>query len=427
MGCWYGTCGVTQLAIHAGDPVVVFLLAKAYDDKWAQNGHCYSTDYWSPFSLHIRGTYNDYGSLEGVDETDWDFRFTVDRIRRNLSKDVEIDKNNLTWEAISESIHEDQLALAVSKIFTSVYPNLKKQPIGTMAVHKRIFDAIVHNAALDTWSGRTITLESLIEDGRKIITTLREKSKAIKSATTKKDRDHAEFIFQLELERFQTIDRENNLAKIVISNEGSSYNIGREYISFISKKVIDDAPDEELETYIERLAEFYIFDLAMSRMRKTWMPQAGAGSQHDEIDLHNIVNAITKMILIGEMMTRTRTKERPDLFSPIFFSGLILVVVFTGLWSAYDNGWIWAPKYPVHNEKVLSTWSIYKIRRLAKHLDCYDLTLSAPTAVKNKFSTWYKKCGILLDYEIKARQRENEDRWKSIRDSLKNSGDLPSE
>ena len=299
MGCWNGTCGVTQLAIHAGDPVVGFILAKSYDNKWAQNGHCYSTDYWSPFSLHIEGTYNDYGSMENVDETNWNFQFTVERIRENMIENEEynwfINKETLDWETISEAIHNDELALGVSKSYIAIYPDLKSQPLGFMMVHKSVFDAIVNNG-FETWRGK-VTLDILMEEGRNIVSHLRKKVHDINNLKDTKERRAAEFIFDLELENFNYGDKRTHLSSFVISNEGSNYNIGRTYVSFLGKKIIEGCSSNELDIYIKKLSEFYIFFYAMSLMRKTWMPQAGSGSQNAEEKLYKIVNEVTNNII----------------------------------------------------------------------------------------------------------------------------------
>ena len=64
MGCWNGTCVLTNLPIMADEEVIVLLLneGKSYD-KYVGN-HCHSNTYYSLLPLFFEGKYNDYGAVE---------------------------------------------------------------------------------------------------------------------------------------------------------------------------------------------------------------------------------------------------------------------------------------------------------------------------------------------------------------------------
>jgi hypothetical protein len=110
MGCWNGTCGVSNLPIHYGDKVRAILIvgdasslgasqygpafrtedwvapveetdyakektpeertaesqARRWRDGW-WSGYCYNDDIFHPRILPIRGTYNDYGGIEDLE------------------------------------------------------------------------------------------------------------------------------------------------------------------------------------------------------------------------------------------------------------------------------------------------------------------------------------------------------------------------
>lgn len=61
MGSFNGTCVLTNLPIHVGDPVVVYFLNKVMttDSNWF-GPHAF----WDAWGLPIRGIYNDYGFIE---------------------------------------------------------------------------------------------------------------------------------------------------------------------------------------------------------------------------------------------------------------------------------------------------------------------------------------------------------------------------
>lgn len=81
MGCWNGTCFLSNLSIMAGDRIKLQLLAPfmpsedevdlnkytANDDPRGINGITYVSDVLTPIAPVISGEYNDYGSIKKVD------------------------------------------------------------------------------------------------------------------------------------------------------------------------------------------------------------------------------------------------------------------------------------------------------------------------------------------------------------------------
>lgn len=68
MGCWNETCGVTQMPIEGGDPVRLFLLVESPRYR-SEGGILYhSSDLWRPFGLPLKGTYDEYGRIENIQE-----------------------------------------------------------------------------------------------------------------------------------------------------------------------------------------------------------------------------------------------------------------------------------------------------------------------------------------------------------------------
>lgn len=65
MGSFNQTCAVTHVPIEDGDPVVGFVLAKAYSTGIASmEGYTGSATIWQAVSLPFEGSYDDYGSVE---------------------------------------------------------------------------------------------------------------------------------------------------------------------------------------------------------------------------------------------------------------------------------------------------------------------------------------------------------------------------
>ncbi len=60
MGCWNGTCGLSNLPIMEHDPVVAMVIQKSEIADYAPS---YPWKMWSPASLLVRSTYNDHGGI----------------------------------------------------------------------------------------------------------------------------------------------------------------------------------------------------------------------------------------------------------------------------------------------------------------------------------------------------------------------------
>lgn len=302
MGCYNGTCGITQIAITWNDPVVGFLLRKNFNGSVrANNGHCHSTGFWSPFSLHIEGDYNDYGTIENVDEQDWNFLFTLERLKQNVvekENDKEYSDNSIkkddinNWKYIGNAIHEDNLEISVANIWGSLYPNEKTLPIGFMMIHGDVFDSII-NSEIESWRGDVINIENLMKDGRKVAERFKERIKEEEAIDDENEKLIYRYRYKMDLDHSMDRNKIANCAKFRIATD---YGIMKECLDYLFKEVSEHKPDEDLEKIIRKMSEFYMLDMAMMKMRKTWMPQAGAGSQDDEVDLHLMINDATRAI-----------------------------------------------------------------------------------------------------------------------------------
>jgi hypothetical protein len=83
MGSFNYTCCVSNLPIEAGTPVRYLALARSAFDT-AGNGHvCYVGGRWQVYGVPIRGRYNDYGSVEEIEES-----FTTQMFFEGLKRGV---------------------------------------------------------------------------------------------------------------------------------------------------------------------------------------------------------------------------------------------------------------------------------------------------------------------------------------------------
>lgn len=269
MGSWNGTCGVTQLPIHAGDEVALFLLVGYGGRQESSTGHCSPMEFWAPRSIQLYGTYNDYGWFEIEDG--WNKEFTINCFQ-NDALEVEGDKkyrdNEVTreklkdWDFIGQALHEGHLIVSQ-----------KQQPISLMAVHRHIFDAIIKEG-VDHWSG-PLTLDKYIKSGQKYFMEIRRQSS------------------NEILRRFRILETREIFASAFQSNEGNirtfHNNAGTLYQEIIRQLLDDNEAIVDEEEFILEISKYNLFNVAMHMMRKNWCPQSGAGSQSEEYELYETV------------------------------------------------------------------------------------------------------------------------------------------
>lgn len=97
MGCWNGTCFLSNMSILHGDPIRLQLILSSTigksedsfdpktfteeDDPREINGICNVNDIYSPWGFAISGKYSDYGSIEEIEDN------TASRILKLMLKD----------------------------------------------------------------------------------------------------------------------------------------------------------------------------------------------------------------------------------------------------------------------------------------------------------------------------------------------------
>jgi hypothetical protein len=115
MGCFSYTCGISGLPIEAGDPVRFLLLTQCPFGKPAEHT-CGINNRWAPRTFPLRAKYNEYGSIEKVEEglsrDIWLEGFQVDLITRgtgdNSVHDVAVRKD-MTFEDLLRALWEGRV------------------------------------------------------------------------------------------------------------------------------------------------------------------------------------------------------------------------------------------------------------------------------------------------------------------------------
>ena len=114
MGCWNGTCAVSNLHVTAGTEVAVFMLLENKEKK----SFCYGNALYDLCPLPFYGEYNDYGAVENCNG--FGMNIVVEAIKDRLYEfgqgpnschDIVVNKDNFDIDMLFEADHEDRLGI----------------------------------------------------------------------------------------------------------------------------------------------------------------------------------------------------------------------------------------------------------------------------------------------------------------------------
>lgn len=256
MGSWNGTCGLTNLPITSGERAVWLpLMSTRHPGAIYYN----PSDLYMPMGFAIRGSYNDYGCIEKIDET------TPAKLMLEYFKDLIKIKELIN---VSENKHDkmalktiDDLVKLVEREYlvtidssNDVLKGLRAtgRLVGCMMFHEKAYDCVLTEISGRIPYGKNKTTEFYIVQ-------------QIKKWMNEISSDEHDRMFNMSHYRFVRYV-EDNLS-------GGSYYLDRIY-------------KEKLKSMIPAIVEHYLFHIAMNYLRKMYMPQNGSGSQCDEMVLH---------------------------------------------------------------------------------------------------------------------------------------------
>lgn len=265
MGCWNGTCGLTNMPIKHGDKIVLFLLR--YNIRDGCNGGAgitYQNDMYSPITIPIYGEYNDYGGIENISKNgEKAYDHFIEFILKNPYRGVIIDNEQLERAELTEKLTDNQprdiYELINKFIGREVYKN-----IGYMMVLEDVLNEI------------KISKENKVNEIKRDADIFIESYK----------QNHEEYMF-FDYDQYPNVTYKNKFAGFWgISNGFSGFKH-----PFINKLYALEL--KEKDEMINSLIDLIIVDNILDDTRKFWSIQSGTGSQNNNYDdlalLSNII------------------------------------------------------------------------------------------------------------------------------------------
>lgn len=266
MGCWNGTCMISNLPIIVGEKVKLVFLHTPYgnfDEKLKKPAYCYPNDIFHPGTLALDAEYDNYGGVENIEEginlnlIENYFKTTYSKIILNDEVFVEFTIYN-----IIEGIKGGDLMVLYEDDNKWRRPNLN-----FVMIRKDVWDNIVKEYSPEFWNDDS-------KNNKDIYITVKEwVDKKIKKSKSFSMAGYAG-------------------GNIMFLREFYDGFISRCYDKKIDNRMTNEEIDNHIN-YIKNLfTEFTIIDSFISITRKGWMITSGAGSQSSEWENYKLLNKI---------------------------------------------------------------------------------------------------------------------------------------
>lgn len=273
MGCWNGTCMVSHLPIFHGDRVKAYAITPHWHETNAEGhiintslipdlgcGYTYATDAWIPFPIGATAEYNDYGSIENLEEGEH-----TETIQKVTGKPA------LQFFDEAERVQDfDETGM------------MRGQHMGKYAiamVHEKIWNCMMVDCPIPPD----------VDKIREEIEKLQSLEKSIAKVTEK--------------EKDQFILRESLCMRL---EYGAGHMALKEYgqasspIDAITHLIFDGEAGDDTILAVRDTARFTAM---LGLMRRGWFPQVGSGSQGERLDFHGGL-AVATMQMVEELEKR---------------------------------------------------------------------------------------------------------------------------
>ena len=269
MGSWYGTCGLTQLPLTEQEVVMIPLELRSMGMLGGAD-HRHPHDLWVPKCVPVYGVYDDYGNMEMHKDQQRLHDINVGVIADNLVEQSAVDHYEPAInvhtirdaEVYQSAIHAERLLVTQHNYGArDGDPAVIEAPVGRMYIIRTVWDELVKNGPKPRWKGEQVYDKAYYH-------------KAILEIMNAQPPSNA-YMMTMDLLRS---DNRNLQRSVFVAKEFASEMQGKQRDAFVQQ-------------YADQMAEMYVIDSLMHGLRKTWMPQAGAGSQTRDFHPYKVLMA----------------------------------------------------------------------------------------------------------------------------------------
>lgn len=297
MGCWNGTCAISNLPIIAGEKIKMLFLDAPYGFKELnKSAYCYPNGIFHVGAFPIDGEYDDYGSIENVVE-DVNYKLIESYFQKKYRKikveEKELGKFELT--DIIEGIERGSL-----QVLSKGDVERKEMAMKAMEVYKDNPDSQRHWKELaemdvsEKWRTPSYNVIMVRDDIWSYII----KNHKTEFWRDEEDRKNPTDYYQTAQEWAEKRFDKYEKRKIKLFSFDNPLSMGgyaggnHMFMLETYSKVLD----KNIEYFKNAFTELTIIESFMDATRKGWMPVSGAGSQASEWEVYTMLNTIVNQI-----------------------------------------------------------------------------------------------------------------------------------
>ncbi|MCK9417512.1 hypothetical protein M0Q97_12800 [Candidatus Dojkabacteria bacterium] len=295
MGCWNGTCMISNLPILAGEKVKLVFLHRFNESNIKKPAYCYPNGIFHPGAFAINAEYDDYGGVENIEE-DINFQL-IEAYFKTKYKKIEVEGKVLDEFTIYDII--GGIKGGNLKVFSEGNKE-RKELAQNVVKHSQDFfssdniknhwENLANMDVSEQWQQTNLNFVMIRKDVWDYI--IKEHNPEFYNENSKTYNDiytTAQGWVENKFEKFKNTP----ISPFCMAGYagGTIMFLNQYYDEFISK-----CDDEQLD-YIKNLfIEFIIIDNFLSETRKGWMITSGAGSQSQEWTSYKLLNKIINNI-----------------------------------------------------------------------------------------------------------------------------------
>ncbi len=257
MGGWNGTCGLSQLPIYEGQPVMGFLVKESNLKRLMGGGDCYARDLFAPMTPVIKGYYTGYGDMEQIENEALILPFIQSFFEQNLLKFDETSGEEFPMDfrelSLEQWLHLVERGAIYAEERNFITKEVERLNVGMMMVIPSVFETLAQTPQM---TEEMVIFKEEIRSQQEVI------------------------------EKFQDLTQiKNVLHAFDTSFHRAAYHLKGCWQVYL---------ETEDEALYQALLQTEALEWMLQALRKFWMPQSGVGSQSNHMLFKPLLEGMTR-------------------------------------------------------------------------------------------------------------------------------------
>lgn len=293
MGCWNGTCMISNLPIISGEKIKLVILKSTLQD-FSSSSFCYPTDLMSPAFLPIDGEYNDYGMIDNINK-DWNYNI-IETVLKNRFVEIDVDGKTKTVFGLEDILKGiERGTWGGFKAKRTLEDEFKIANLCFVMIRQDVWDGICEGYKGECWNDN----KDETDKGEYYISVKEWCRRKFESSLV-----HLQE-FNETIKGEDSEEKNKNLMKLMMSHSDANIFYGdRQSTLALGASASNDyfrLDDSDKESIFKQWYEHMAICSFIAETRKSWMITSGGGSQSAEWKNYKLLNKIVDDICDKEM------------------------------------------------------------------------------------------------------------------------------